>query len=101
MLGPEHPDTLRSRSSLAYALDHQGKFAEAELNLRDVIRLEERVLGPEHPDTLISRLRLDKVLMSQGKFAEAETDFRDLITREEKDFGPRASRHTFRPLRSG
>jgi len=64
VLGPENPDTLRSRSSFAYALDHQGKYSEAELNLRDVIRLEEKVLGPEsrYPD---QPAKARQVLMSQ------------------------------------
>ena len=49
VLGPKHPDTLRSRNNLANALQNQGKYSEAEKELRLVLPVEERVLGPEHP----------------------------------------------------
>jgi Tfp pilus assembly protein PilF len=30
VLGPEHPDTLTSMNNLAWVLDNQGKYEEAE-----------------------------------------------------------------------
>jgi hypothetical protein len=53
MLGPEHPDTLMTRNNLAIALNEQGKYAEAETQDRELIKLYEKVLGPEHPDTQV------------------------------------------------
>jgi tetratricopeptide (TPR) repeat protein len=51
VLGSEHPDTLRSRNSLDFALWKGGKYPEAEAEFRELITLEEKILGPEHPDT--------------------------------------------------
>ena len=38
-----------TRSNLAEALLHEGKYSEAEAEHRQVLKLEEKVLGPEHP----------------------------------------------------
>jgi len=37
VLGPEHPDTLRSRNNVASVLDEEGKYAEAEAEFRVLI----------------------------------------------------------------
>ena len=42
VFGSEHPDTLRSRNRLAYALWRQGHHAEADTNFRQVVILEEK-----------------------------------------------------------
>jgi tetratricopeptide (TPR) repeat protein len=88
VLGPEHPDTLGSRTNLAVALQSQGKYAEAETEFRAVLKLEEKVLGPEHPSTLGSRNNLANVLAGQGKYAEAEAEYREVIKLREKVLGP-------------
>jgi hypothetical protein len=51
VLGPEHPDTLRTRDDLAGALEGQSKHRDAESEYRAVLKLKEKVLGPDHPDT--------------------------------------------------
>ena len=51
VLGPEHQDTLRARSYLAYAVFRQGHFAEAEPMFRETLEIQRRVLGTEHQDT--------------------------------------------------
>ena len=84
VLGSEHPDTLRSRNSLAYALWKGGKYTEAETDFRELIKREEKVLGPEHPDTLFSRHGLAITLDLEGKYAEAEAQFSGLIKTEER-----------------
>ena len=88
VLGPEHPDTLRTRSNLVVALGNQHKDAEAEKEFRDLITLETKVLGPEHPDTLRARSNLAYALARQGKYEEAENDFREVITTEQTALGP-------------
>ena len=88
VLGPEHPDTLRSRNALALALARVGKSVEAEAALREVIQLEEKVLGPEDPATLSSRHRRCIALLDQGKNAEAEAEYRSLIEVQAKVLGP-------------
>ena len=87
VLGAEHPDTLRSRNSLAYALWKGGKYTEAEADFRELIKREEKVLGPEHPDTLFSRHGLATTLDLQAKYAEAEAQFSALIKTEERVLG--------------
>jgi tetratricopeptide (TPR) repeat protein len=88
VLGPEHQDTLKSRTGLADALSDNGKYAEAETEYRAVIKLEEKALGPEHPGTLGSRMNLALALNDQGKYAEAETESRGVIKLQEKVLGP-------------
>ena len=47
----------------------EGKDAEADL--REVIKLREKVIGPEHPDTLESCYILANGLARQNKIPEA------------------------------
>ena len=65
VLGPEHPDTLMTRSNLANVLAKQGKF-------REEIALEEQVLGARHPDTLSSYFNFARSLARASKLREAE-----------------------------
>ena len=53
--GPEHPDTLATRASLAYWTGEAGDAAGARDQFAALLPIEERVLGPEHPETLAAR----------------------------------------------
>ena len=55
VLGPDHPDTLASRSNLAVAYRAAGRLDEAISLHEQNLAARERVLGPDHPDTLSSR----------------------------------------------
>lgn len=88
ILGPEHPDTLATRDSLAFALVWQSKYAEAEEEDRAILKLREKALGPAHPDTLTTRNNLASALLWDGKYAEAEIEYRRVITLREKLLGP-------------
>lgn len=59
VLGPDHPQTLAARNTLAHHLGAAGDpaGAAAEQLLAD----QRRVLGSDHPDTLTTRMWLDKV----------------------------------------
>ena len=48
-LGPDHPDTLGTRFSLAREMAACGDHAGAEEEFRDVFAARERKLGPDHP----------------------------------------------------
>ena len=72
MLGPEHPDTLTTKSNLARSLSGQGKYPEAEALERQVLEAQERVLGPEHPYTLTTKGILAGSLSRQGKHPTTE-----------------------------
>jgi tetratricopeptide (TPR) repeat protein len=69
--GPDHPDTLVSRNSLAIAYRAAGRAAEAIPLDEQTLAVRERVLGPEHPDTLISRNNLAVTYQEAGRSAEA------------------------------
>ncbi len=88
VLGPEHPDTLKSRGRLDGALWKEYKYTEADADSRALIKLEEKILGPEHPDTLSARSVLANLLRDQDKFAEAEKEDVELIKLREKVLGP-------------
>ncbi|HKP05208.1 MAG TPA: tetratricopeptide repeat protein [Chthoniobacterales bacterium] len=87
-LGPEQPDTLRSRARVAYAQYRQGKYNEAIASLRALLANFEKVLGPEHPDTLLVRNGLAITLDNGGKPAEAEAEHRRILAIREKVLGP-------------
>ena len=50
--GAEHPDTLATRSSLAYWTGQAGDAAGARDQYSALLPIRERVLGADHPDTL-------------------------------------------------
>ena len=52
----EDPERLEAANNLANSLHGQGKYAEAEEMLREVLPVLKRVLGAEHPDTLAACL---------------------------------------------
>ncbi len=88
VLGPEHPDTLATKSNLAASLLGQGKRAEAEQMHREVLDVRRRVLGPEHPDTLTTMGNLSNSLRGQGKHAEAEQMRREVLDVQRRVLGP-------------
>ena len=71
-LGPDHPDTAQSLSSLALLYYSQGAYAKAEpLHLR-ALAIREKALGPDHPDTAQSLENLGALYAKQGAYAKAE-----------------------------
>ena len=71
VLGPDHPDTLNARNSLAAAYQVAGRAADAISLFEHVLVAQERVLGPKHPDTLTSQNNLAATYQDAGRFAEA------------------------------
>ncbi|MFI8238845.1 tetratricopeptide repeat protein, partial [Streptomyces sp. NPDC085866] len=78
-LGPDHPDTLTARHSLArwrgYAGDAAGAVAAFEELLADWLR----VLGEDHPDTLTTRDDLARWRGEAGDAAGAVAAFEELL----------------------
>ena len=64
VLGCDHPDTLRSRSSLANSLFQLGLFSESAEMHEEIIKDRVRVMGANHPRTELSRIRLEAVLQA-------------------------------------
>ena len=71
MLGPDHPDTLRTRSNLAFWLGEAGQVEEAITQFRQLLEDRARVLGPDHPHTLATRNNLASWLGEAGQVPEA------------------------------
>jgi hypothetical protein len=53
--GPEHPETLAARASLASWTGEAGDAAGARDQFAALLPIRERVSGPEHPETLAAR----------------------------------------------
>jgi len=88
VLGPEHPDTLKSMNNLAIVLWHEGHYADAEKLHRETLDIRRRVLGPEHPDTLNSMNILAVVLDEEGHYADAEKLYRGTLDIQRRVLGP-------------
>jgi len=88
MLGPEHPETLQSATSLGNCLRFLGHYPEAEKLNRETLATERRVLGPRHPATLSSMSSLGETLYSQGRYLEAEKLQRDALEIQSRVLGP-------------
>jgi tetratricopeptide (TPR) repeat protein len=71
LFATENPASLTSRSNLAWVIQTQKRYAEAEKELRIVLLGRQRLLGSEHADTLQSRTDLGDVLALQEKYREA------------------------------
>ena len=71
LLGPDHPDTLTSRNSLAYAYESRGDLGRAISLYEATLAARERVLGHDHPDTVSSRNNLAYAYQWQGDFERA------------------------------
>jgi tetratricopeptide (TPR) repeat protein len=71
VLGPEHPNTLRSMNNLANDIRAQGHIAEAEAMDSQTLEIRRRVLGPESPDTLGSMSSLAANDFQAHKYEQA------------------------------
>jgi serine/threonine-protein kinase len=88
VLGPQHPDTLKSRMNLAVTIASQGRKAEAEAFGRETLGIQTRVLGPEHPATLLSKMNLADAIASQGRYTDAEALHRETLAVRQRVLGP-------------
>jgi non-specific serine/threonine protein kinase/serine/threonine-protein kinase len=79
LLGPDHPDTLKSQFLTAVAADRQGRYPESEKLLRETLEAQRKVLGGEHPDTLKTASRLGMVHYLQGRYEEANKELSTLL----------------------
>jgi serine/threonine protein kinase len=87
MLGPDNPETLRSRNDLLIFLRRHNN-ADALIEAQQILKLREKVLGPEDPETLSSRNSLAISLAELGRFSEAIAQYREVLTVQEKILGP-------------
>jgi Tetratricopeptide repeat len=87
-LGPEHPDTLTARSSLAYWAGGAGDAAGARDQYAALLPVIERVLGPEHPATLATQGNAARWAGGAGDAAGARDQYAALLPVFERVLGP-------------
>ena len=88
VLGPNHPDTLKSLSSLAFAYRAAGRVADAIPLLERVLAALEQLLGTNHPDALVSRNNLAGAYQAAGRVAEAISLHEQILADFERVLGP-------------
>ena len=87
-LGPEHPDTLATRCSIAREMAARGDHAGAEEEFRDVLAYLQRQPGLDHPVTVILWANIAKEMAARGDRGGAEEEFRDLLPHLKLTLGP-------------
>jgi tetratricopeptide (TPR) repeat protein len=87
VLGPQHPDTIRTLMNIAFTLTGQNEYSEAETNMREALTRQEKALGANDPFTLYTRNAVGMVLWAAGKYTEAEAEFRQTLHLQEKTIG--------------
>jgi len=87
VLGPNHPDTFASMSSLALLLHLEGRESDAEELQRQILDTERRELGPNDPRTVASMYQLSEIVFERGHRSEAEKLQRDALALEQQIHG--------------
>jgi tetratricopeptide (TPR) repeat protein len=102
-LGPDHPDTLKSMSSLAENYMDVGRWREAMPRLEEVVRLQKAKLGPDDPDTLESMHGLAWAYLTAGRRDEAISLNKEVFKRRQKVLGPdhRDTLHSMQAVADG
>ena len=87
LLGPDDPDTLNSRNSLAAAYLAAGRTAQAIPLFEQILAVRQRLLGPGHPDTLTSQNNLAAAYQDAGRVAEAIQVYEQTLAVRERLLG--------------
>ena len=87
-LGPDHPDTLASRNSLAGAYRDAGRLDKAIALYEQTLEDSIRVLGTDHPSTLTSRFNLAGAYRASGRLDEAVTLYEQVFSGRSRVLGP-------------
>ena len=88
LVGPDHPDTLNSRNSLAAAYLAAGRVAEAIPLFEQILGVRQRMLSPDDPDTLTSQNNLASAYQDAGRTAEAIRLYEQNLEVRERLLGP-------------
>jgi RNA polymerase sigma factor (sigma-70 family) len=88
LLGPDHPDTLNSRNSLAAAYLAAGRVAEAIPLFEQAVAVRQNTLGPDDPETLTSQNNLASAYQDAGRTAEAIRLYELTLEARERLLGP-------------
>jgi tetratricopeptide (TPR) repeat protein/tRNA A-37 threonylcarbamoyl transferase component Bud32 len=88
VLGPEHPDTIRSMTNLARAHALAYRTAEGIPLLEQALRLQKATLGSDHPDTLESMGHLAEAYYYAGRRSEAIALLEQALKLKKDELGP-------------
>ena len=69
--GSDHPGTLRARHNYAFTLDLVGRYADAAVEMEEVLRLRRRVLGYNADETFNSTYLLSGIVGRSGDWTRA------------------------------
>ena len=87
ILGNDHPDTLNTRSHLAYWVSDSGRVSEAISLSKELLLYEQRILGNDHPNTLTTRNNLAYELGKSGRVSEAIDASEELLNDQQRILG--------------
>ena len=87
-LGPDHPDTLGTRSNLALVHQQAGHLSTAIDMHQALLPDMSRVLGPDHPDTLTTRSNLAAAHQQAGHLSKAIDMYETLLDDRISVLGP-------------
>jgi tetratricopeptide (TPR) repeat protein len=98
-LGPDHPDTLSVRNSLATVYHAAGRTADAIPLIEQILAARERLLGADHSSVLAARNNLASAYRTTGQAAKAIPLFEENLAVCERLLGAdhpktRASQHS-------
>ncbi|MFC6093950.1 tetratricopeptide repeat protein [Saccharothrix lopnurensis] len=82
ILGDTHPDTVRTRVTLASVLTTEAKFDAADTEFHTALTIQTKLLGHAHPDTLDTRSRRAVALRARDRLTEAEAEFRAVLNHQ-------------------
>ncbi|MBV8570403.1 MAG: serine/threonine protein kinase [Acidobacteriaceae bacterium] len=89
VFGP-HDRGVRRRAMRGLAIDlaYEGKLAESERVLRELLESDRRALGRDHPDVLADMNNLAAALQREEKWGEAEKMYLELLPEFRRVNGP-------------
>ncbi len=81
ILGPDHPETLKSADDLAHLQLDRGQLDLAIASLADTLDRRRATLGPDHPDTIGSKHNLAMAYQAAGRISESLALYREALAR--------------------
>jgi tetratricopeptide (TPR) repeat protein len=87
-LGPDHPDTLDSKHSLAMAYIERGRHQEAIVLCQEIVESRKARLGPDHPETLARLGSLANAYTRAGQWDTSVQLCEQLLEKRQALYGP-------------
>jgi tetratricopeptide (TPR) repeat protein len=87
-LGAKHGAILSLRFQRAMSARFQGRYQEAESQLRVILEAQRQVVGADDPATLDTEQELARVFANLGRYAESETACRAVLDARMRTLGP-------------